>query len=70
MGNPQIERLLDEVLDTGIQRDLLNSEDFSFDWHSGIILRATNHKVLGALLRSLGPAVGSTLASLVHPRNT
>ena len=70
LGDPQIERLLDELLETGIQRDLLNSEDFSFDWHGRIVLKAINHTVLGALLRSFGPAVGSVLAGLVRARAT
>ena len=70
LGDPQIERLLDELLDTGTQRDLLNSEDFSFDWHGRMVLKAINHRVLGTLLRSFGPAVGSVLAGLVRARAT
>ena len=67
----QIERLLSTFRSRGVQEDLINSREFSFDWHSRVILKAVRHRYLGAVIKSFGPIVGSFLSRLVgglsHP---
>ena len=58
LDDDQIERLLDGFLGTDLPRD------FSFDWHSGLILKAICHRKLGALIKSFGPMVGPLLSRL------
>lgn len=59
-----IERLLSEFLSEDILDDLVNSDDFSFDWHGKMILKALKYQNLTTLLRSFGPLVTSVLPRL------
>lgn len=68
LGDSQIERLLDTILDTDLKKEILSSDDFSFDWHSGMIRFAMNHKVLGTLIRSFGPIVASFMTMVPRAR--
>jgi flavin-dependent dehydrogenase len=52
LNDRQLDRLFDFVERKGIDQLLLKSEDFSFDWHSRLILRG---------LRRLGPSAALTV---------
>ena len=64
LGDRQIERLLKTFLSPDVQDELINVRDFSFDWHSKIILRAIRHGELRSLVTSFGPAVAPFLSRL------
>ena len=64
LGDQQIERLLKTFLSPDVQDELINARDFSFDWHSRIILRAIRHGELRSLGTSFGPAVAPFLSRL------
>ena len=68
LGDEQIERLLKTFLSPDVQDELINTEDFSFDWHSRIILRAIRHGELRSLVTSFGPAVAPFLSRLAGMR--
>ncbi len=68
LGDQQIERLLSAFLTEEVQEELVNAQDFSFDWHSAFILKAVRHKMLGPVLRSLSPAVVPFLARMAGVR--
>ena len=67
MGDAQIERLLDRFASREVQDELLNSGDFSFDWHSRVILKSASHKDLRPLITSFGPIVTRLLLRLIRP---
>ena len=64
LGDHHIERLLNGFLSAHIQHELMSSREFSFDWHSGLILKAMGHRELGEVIRSLRPAVTPFLSRL------
>lgn len=64
LGDRQLESLLKEVMDSPLRDRLMESRDFSFDWHSGLILKALRHRDLGRLVRSFGPVVTALLSRL------
>ena len=43
LGNQQIERFYDFANNSGILQLIVNSQDFSFDWHGGLILNILKH---------------------------
>jgi len=51
LSDSQIERIFDLIHSNNIHEELLQSPDFSFDWHGDSVLRALRHKTLGRLLR-------------------
>lgn len=51
LSDSQIEHIFDVVHSNNIHEELLQSPDFSFDWHGDSILRVIRHKILGRLLR-------------------
>ncbi|MFC1994476.1 NAD(P)/FAD-dependent oxidoreductase, partial [Chloroflexota bacterium] len=59
LSDQQIEQLFNLIQSNGIHESLPKSRDFSFDWHSHIILGAFRHKILRktiwAMTRSLFP---------------
>ena len=57
LGDDQVECLLEILLSSNIQRELISSSDFSFDWHSGFILKLLGHQRLGRAIGSFGPKV-------------
>lgn len=67
LGDSQLDRLLDTLVSCE-SRDGIISGEFSFDWHSKLILRAINHRDLGGLIRSFGPAVVPFLSKMVSNR--
>ena len=70
LDDQQIERLLDVFLSSDLMQEMMNSRDFSFDWHSSVILRAMRHRQMIQLLRSFGPMVAPILARLIKARFT
>ena len=64
LNDDQIERLLDAFLSGETKDSLIDADDFSFDWHSRIILRSLRYKTLAALLLSFGPAIATRLARI------
>ena len=62
MGDRQLERLLSAFASQEVQGDLIDSREFSFDWHGGVILRALRHRDLGPLIESFGPIAARILS--------
>jgi len=59
LSDRQIEQMFNIIQSNGIHKSLLSSPDFSFDWHSDLILGAFRHKALRkaiwAMTRSILP---------------
>lgn len=51
LSDSQIEHIFDLFHSNNIHEELLQSPDFSFDWHADSVLRFLGHKMLGRLLR-------------------
>ena len=66
MTDARLERLMEVFLSDDIQRELIRSPVFSFDRHSGIILRTIGHRQMIGLIRSAGPSVLPFLAKLTR----
>ena len=66
LGDRQIERLLRVCVEA--QEDLIGAREFSFDWHSKVILKALRRGDLARLFTSVGPAVVPALSRLVRAR--
>ena len=64
LNDDQIERLLNAFLSGDTMASLIDADDFSFDWHSRVILRALRYKTLRAVLTSFGPAIVTRLARI------
>jgi geranylgeranyl reductase family protein len=67
LGDDRVECLVNELLSARVQREFMSSREFSFDWHSGPILKALGHRELGKLIRSFGPIVAPFLPRLSRP---
>ena len=67
LGDSQVDRLLDTLVSCE-SRDGIISGEFSFDWHSRLILRAITHRDLGRVIRSFGPSVVPFLSKMVSNR--
>ena len=63
LGDRQIERLLRLCFEA--QEDLIGAREFSFDWHSKVILKALRRGDLTKLFTSVGPIVVPVLSRLV-----
>ncbi len=66
LGDAQIEGLLSRFASPDVQDELVQSRDFSFDWHSLTIQRAVRNDQLGPLLGSFGPLVAPILSRLAR----
>jgi flavin-dependent dehydrogenase len=53
LSDSQIEQIFDLICSNNVHEELLQSPDFSFDWHADSILRVLGHKILGRPLRHL-----------------
>ena len=62
MGDRQLERLLSAFASQEVQGDLIDSGEFSFDWHGGVILKALRHRGLRPLFESFGPIAARLLS--------
>ena len=66
MTDARMERLMEVFLSPDLQRELIKSSVFSFDRHSGIILKTVEHRRMINLIRSAGPSVVPFLARLAR----
>ncbi len=66
MTDARLERLMEVFLSKEVQHELIRSPVFSFDRHSGIILRTVGHRRMIGLIRSAGPSVFPFLAKLAR----
>ena len=66
LGDGQIERLVDAFLSPDAQHEFMDSPDFSFDWHSGLIGKVLGHRYLGKLVASFGPAVVPMMSRILR----
>ena len=64
LRDDQIERLANEFVSAHTRHGFMSSVEFSFDWHSGPILKAIGHRGLGRVIRSFRPAVTPFLSRL------
>jgi len=53
LSDSQIEHIFDLIQQNNIHEELLQSPDFSFDWHGESVLRALRHKTLGKTVRAM-----------------
>ena len=66
MSDARLERLMETFLSEDMQKELIRSPVFSFDRHSGVILRTIGHRRMIGLIRSAGPSVLPFLARLAR----
>lgn len=64
----QVDSLLEEFLSENVLNEVMNAPDFSFDWHSAIILKVLRHTNMRKIIRSFGPAVAPFAARLLRAR--
>lgn len=67
LSDGQIDTIVNQLLSDQIQREFMSDKNFSFDWHSGLILKAMGHRKLGKLIKSLGPVAAAFLPRLGWP---
>ena len=65
MSDGQISSLARQADRNGLQQELINSPELSFDWHSQMIDKVMRHPVLGGMLGLVNPF----LATLGHRPN-
>ena len=70
LGDDQRECLLNEFLSPKTHHEFMSSREFSFDWHSGLILKALVHQEMGKVIRSFGPMVAPFLPLLSRSRTS
>ncbi|MCI0441068.1 MAG: NAD(P)/FAD-dependent oxidoreductase, partial [Chloroflexi bacterium] len=68
LSEEQVERLLEVFMSSEVVQEMMNSRDFSFDWHGRVILRAIRNRQVLGLMRSFGPMAAPMLARLVRAR--
>jgi flavin-dependent dehydrogenase len=68
LNDKQVESLLEEFLSEKMLNEVLNAPDFSFDWHSTIIIKVLRHTNMRKIIRSFGPAVAPFAARLLRAR--
>jgi digeranylgeranylglycerophospholipid reductase len=61
----QIDSLMKTIATNGIRHDVLNSKNFSFDWHSNAIVTALGHPLLSGALRVVSPLATRMAARLI-----
>ncbi len=66
MTDARLERLMETFLSEDMQKELIRSPVFSFDRHSGVILRTIGHRRMVGLIRSAGPSVLPFLSKLAR----
>ena len=64
LTDARLERLMDVFLSEEMQKELIRSPVFSFDRHSGIIMKTVGHRRMLDLIRGAGPSVLPFLARL------
>lgn len=68
LADEQLESLMEEFLSERMLNEVMNSPDFSFDWHSHVILKVLRHTNIRKIIRSFGPAVAPFAARLLRAR--
>ena len=68
LNDKQVESLLEEFLSEAMLNEVMNSPDFSFDWHSRVIMKVLRHTNMRKVIRSFGPAVAPFAARLLRAR--
>ena len=68
LGDQQVERLLANLLSPNIQDELTSSAEFSFDWHSRLILKAIGQREMLRVIKSFGPNITPLLTHLAQSR--
>ena len=53
LNDSQIERIFDLFRSLNVHEELMQSPDFSFDWHSKHVIKTLRHKILGKTIRSM-----------------
>ena len=64
LTDARLEKLMEVFLSEEMQKELIRSPIFSFDRHSGIIMKTVGHRRMLDLIRSAGPSVLPFLARL------
>ena len=67
LDDGQIDALMDALVTRGVHRDVVASNEFAFDWHSRMILKALRHRRMNGLLRTFGQGVTPLLTRLGRP---
>ena len=65
LSDSQISSLARQADRNGLQQELINSPELSFDWHSQMIDKVMHHPILGGMLGLMNPF----LATLAHRPN-
>ena len=65
LSDSQISSLARQADRNGLQQELINSPELSFDWHSQMIGKVMHHPILGGMLGLVNPF----LATLAHRPN-
>ena len=65
LSDSQISSLARQADQNGLQQELINSPELSFDWHSQMIEKVVRHPILGGMLGLVNPF----LATLAHRPN-
>jgi len=68
LDDQQVESLLEEFLSEKVLNEVMNAPDFSFDWHSTVIIKVLRHTNMRKIIRSFGPAVAPFAARLLRAR--
>lgn len=61
LSDKQIDRIFDITITHGIDKDLLEADDLSFDWHGKAILRLTRQRVIAKSIKAIKIPLGFVL---------
>ena len=64
LDDGQIDALIEALVSRGVDRDVVASSEFAFDWHSRMILKAVRHRRMAGFLRGFGQGLTPLLARL------
>lgn len=53
LNDKQIDRIFDIIESNGIVETLLEADDLSFDWHSGVVLRLLGHRAISKAIGAM-----------------
>ncbi|MFL2784376.1 MAG: NAD(P)/FAD-dependent oxidoreductase [Dehalococcoidia bacterium] len=65
LDDNSLNKLLEKFSSIDIQKQILSSEVFSFDWHASIIGNTVRNKEIYSLLTSLGPGIPTIFAKVL-----
>jgi len=64
LSDRHIEAGLEKLLSDSVQGELIGSKDFSFDWHSSLVMKAVMNSELRQAISSLGPIAEPLLSRI------